>query len=138
MCLTDSKSVNWLLKFLVHNCKQSEGSQPNRCAMIPLNTITAFGLLLIATADVSAAAANKGGVDFDRDIRPILADNCFACHGPDEKERKAKLRFDRKEDAFKPAKSGDYAIVPGDPARSKLIERITATDPDDVMPPVKT
>src|SRR5437867_7977063 len=93
-------------------------------------------------AGTLARAANKSSspqtIDFSRDIRPILSDNCFKCHGPDEKERKAKLRFDLKEDAFKPAKSGDYAIVPGDPARSKLIERITATDPDEVMPPAKT
>jgi hypothetical protein len=106
--------------------------------MIPLNTITAFGLLLIATADVSAAAANKGGVDFDRDIRPILADNCFACHGPDEKERKAKLRFDRKEEAFQTLKSGGLAIVPGHPEKSEMIRRITTRDEDDLMPPPKS
>lgn len=89
---------------------------------------------------IEARGAGKGGsaIDFNREIRPILSDNCFACHGPDDKERKAKLRFDIKEDAFKPAKSGDYAIVPGNPAKSHLIERVTSKDPDDVMPPPKT
>src|SRR5687768_5053911 len=77
-------------------------------------------------------------VDFNREIRPILSDNCFACHGPDENERKAKLRFDLKEDAFKPAKSGDLALVPGHPEKSGLIERIHSTDPDEIMPPPKT
>ena len=77
-------------------------------------------------------------IDFIRDIRPILSDNCFACHGPDEKQRKAKLRLDKGEEALKPAKSGDLAIVPGDVARSKLIERVTAQDPDEVMPPPRS
>src|SRR6185295_13908376 len=93
---------------------------------------------LIVPPAADAAGKDKAGagakIDFNRDIRPILSDNCFKCHGPDEKERKAKLRFDHKEEALKPAKSGDYAIVPGDPVRSKLIERITTTDPDEIMP----
>ena len=84
------------------------------------------------------AAPAAGGIDFNREIRPILSQNCFACHGPDEKERKAKLRFDLKEDAFKPAKSGELAIVPGDPQKSALIARINAKDADDLMPPPKT
>src|SRR5260221_5936171 len=87
-------------------------------------------------------AANKPAfaptVDFNREIRPILSENCFKCHGPDEKERKAKLRFDHKDDAFKPAKSGDFAIVPGDTSKSKLVERITSKDPDEIMPPTKS
>src|SRR6476646_3918779 len=75
-------------------------------------------------------ASAKSHIEFNRDIRTILSDNCFACHGPDENKRKAKLRFDIKEEAFKPAKSGDYAIVPGDLKKSQLIARITATDED--------
>jgi hypothetical protein len=70
-------------------------------------------------------------VNFNRDIRPILSDNCFACHGPDEKQRQARLRFDTREGAF--AKTG--VLVPGDAARSKLIQRVTATDPAMLMPP---
>jgi len=98
--------------------------------------VLALWILLVG----SAQAANKPApaIDFNREIRPILSENCFKCHGPDDQGRKAKLRFDRKEDAFKPAKSGDLAIVPGDPAKSKLIERITNKDPDEIMPPTKT
>src|SRR5262245_26939303 len=107
------------------------------------NSLRGLAAILLSGAAVSSFGAAKttgatSRVDFNRDVRPILSDNCFACHGPDEKERKAKLRFDKKEDAFKPAKSGDYAIVPGDLAKSKLVERITTKDPDDVMPPPKT
>ena len=101
-----------------------------------------IGLLVWASAGWILSAAEKSSpqpvIEFNRDIRPILSENCFACHGPDEKERKAKLRFDRPEEAFKPAKSGELAIVPGDPAKSKLIERIITHDPDEVMPPPKT
>ncbi len=70
-------------------------------------------------------------VDFNRDIRPILSDNCFTCHGPDEKQRMAKLRLDTKEGAF--AKQG--VITPGDSANSKLIKRVTSKDPNVMMPP---
>jgi hypothetical protein len=103
-----------------------------------LKNATVLGAFLLACTSFAAPKDRSAGVDFSRDIRPILSDNCFACHGPDEKERKAKLRFDRHEDALKPAKSGDLAIVPGDTKKSKLIERITSTDEDEVMPPPKT
>ncbi|MCL4216261.1 MAG: DUF1549 domain-containing protein, partial [Candidatus Hydrogenedentes bacterium] len=69
-------------------------------------------------------------VDFERDIRPILADNCFHCHGRDDEHRKAKLRLDTAEGA---AAAG--AIVPGDTAASPLVKRITSADPDFQMPP---
>ena len=106
--------------------------------MIQFRLISASGLLLWLLAGVSASAATKAAIDFDRDIRPVLSDKCFACHGPDEKERKAKFRLDRKDDAFKPLKSGDLAIVPGHPEKSELIARITTKDEDDVMPPPKS
>ena len=92
-----------------------------------------------AAAILSGVAASpSASIDFNRDIRPILSDNCFACHGPDENERKGKLRLDHKEDAFKPGKSGELAIVPGDPQKSELIARINTTNSDDIMPPPKT
>src|SRR5262245_13262417 len=81
-----------------------------------------------------AAAA----IDFSRPIRPILSDNCFRCHGADDKERKAKLRLDIKEGAFKELRNGGFAIVPGKSAESELIARITAHDPSERMPPPKT
>ncbi len=78
---------------------------------------------------VSAAA-----VDFDRDIRPILSNNCFKCHGPDAGERKADLRLDTKAGAL--ARLEDhFAIVPGKPDESELLRRITTADADERMPP---
>nr|MDQ3011407.1 DUF1549 domain-containing protein [Acidobacteriota bacterium] len=70
-------------------------------------------------------------VDFNREVRPILSDTCFACHGPDENQRKSKLRFDTKDGAF--AKPG--VIVAGKSAESRLIKRITSKDPNAMMPP---
>lgn len=77
-------------------------------------------------------------IDFNRDIRPILSDKCFACHGPDEKARKAGLRLDRKEDAFKALRDGGYAIVPGKPEESQLFIRLSSPDSKVRMPPKST
>jgi hypothetical protein len=76
-------------------------------------------------------------IDFHRDIRPILSATCFQCHGPDSKQRKADLRLDTKSGAFADL-GGYFAIVPGKPAESRLIERITAKDVKEVMPPPKS
>src|SRR5262245_3058195 len=78
---------------------------------------------------VPLAAADKAPVDYTRDIRPILANSCLACHGADEKARKAKLRLDVRDEAVK------KAFVPGNAAESRLLERVTSQDPDEVMPP---
>ena len=67
-------------------------------------------------------------VDFDRQIRPLLADNCFQCHGPDARARKAKLRLDRREGLL-------GQVAPGRPEASPLLERIASSDPDHRMPP---
>ena len=88
-----------------------------------------------ASALHGAAPAAK--VDFNREIRPILSEHCYACHGPDERTRKAGLRLDLQEDAFKTLKSGERALIPGDVDHSTLVRRITTKDPDDVMPPKK-
>ncbi len=83
---------------------------------------------------VLPAFAVGSDIDFNRDIRPILSDRCFACHGPDEHDRKAGLRLDTAEGAF--ADLGGYAaIVAGDPGASEAWLRITSHDEDDVMPP---
>jgi Protein of unknown function (DUF1553)/Protein of unknown function (DUF1549)/Concanavalin A-like lectin/glucanases superfamily/Planctomycete cytochrome C len=80
----------------------------------------------------AASADNtKASIDFDREVRPILSDNCFACHGPDENQRKSKLRFDTKDGAF--AKPG--VITPGDASKSRIYQRISSKDQDMVMPP---
>ena len=73
-------------------------------------------------------------VDFDRDVRPILADKCYVCHGPDGKTRKAGLRLDLKAEAFR-VRDGVRAIVPGRSAESELIQRVSTADPAEVMPP---
>lgn len=75
-------------------------------------------------------------VDFSREIRPILSDNCFFCHGPDEKKREAGLRLDDEASAKKD-NEGVIAVIPGNPEKSALIQRILSTDPDEVMPPPK-
>ena len=74
-------------------------------------------------------------VDYDRDIRPILSNHCFHCHGPDDAQRKGGLRLDTAAGARGAAKSGDIAIVPGRPEDSELLHRVTAREADEVMPP---
>jgi Protein of unknown function (DUF1553)/Protein of unknown function (DUF1549)/Planctomycete cytochrome C len=91
-----------------------------------------FFFLLIAMP-----AAQAGSIVFNRDIRPILSDKCFHCHGFDEKERKGELRLDLRDAALKPAESGAIAIVPGKPDQSELLARVMTTNADDLMPPAK-
>jgi hypothetical protein len=69
-------------------------------------------------------------VDYNDEVRPILSENCFYCHGPDGNKRKAKLRLDVRADAL-----AKQAFVPGDPAASELIKRLDSKDSDEVMPP---
>ncbi|MEI6247686.1 MAG: PSD1 and planctomycete cytochrome C domain-containing protein [Verrucomicrobiota bacterium] len=73
-------------------------------------------------------------VRFNRDIRPIMSDTCFHCHGFDAKARKGELRLDIREFALKAGKSGEIAIVPGKPEASEIIKRIFTKDDDDLMP----
>ncbi len=84
-----------------------------------------------------AAATDAAGVNFDRDIRPILSDNCYACHGPDSSSRKGGLRLDEREAAIL-RRDGRAAIVPGDPDKSEMIARIISDEPEELMPPPKT
>ncbi|HVR74870.1 MAG TPA: PSD1 and planctomycete cytochrome C domain-containing protein [Planctomycetota bacterium] len=83
---------------------------------------------------VDPAKEISARVDFNRDVRPILSDKCYTCHGPDEGERKAKLRLDGKEGMFAARTSG-APVVPGESAKSLVHARITARSPDDRMPP---
>jgi hypothetical protein len=76
-----------------------------------------------------------GTIDFNRDIRPILSDKCYKCHGPDENTREADLRLDTKEGAFGDLGGGYFPIVPGKPDESELVWHINAEDEDDIMPP---
>ena len=93
------------------------------------------GLLVSALLALSAKAVEPGRVDYNSQIRPLLSDRCFKCHGPDEKARKKKLRLDSREGMFKELKDGFAVVRPGDPTRSELVRRILTTEGDDVMPP---
>ncbi|HWF19863.1 MAG TPA: DUF1549 domain-containing protein, partial [Verrucomicrobiae bacterium] len=97
-----------------------------------------LGAALLAFPITMLAATKDEGVQYNRDIRPILSENCFPCHGPDSAARKASLRLDHFDDAILPRKDSSPAIVPGKPDASEVIHRITATNSDDIMPPVKT
>ncbi len=80
----------------------------------------------------TAVALSAAPVDFSRDILPILSDNCFHCHGPDEKARQAKLRLDTKDGALL---TTDPVIIPSKSSESELVKRIITKDADDLMPP---
>jgi len=94
-----------------------------------------LGLVAAGLAGILAPARAAGPIDFNRDVRPILSDNCFACHGPDTATIKAGLRLDRRDDALKGGESDGPAIVPGKPDESTLLQRVQTGDPDDAMPP---
>src|SRR5262245_57319207 len=89
-------------------------------------TLMGCGWIFGATGRYPARAERP--VDFDREIRPILSEHCYECHGPDPKARKADLRLDRKDDAFRD-REGYAVIVPGNVEESELIRRITSDDP---------
>jgi len=98
------------------------------------------GFVVLAMAVLLLRAGHaRGGADetvqFNRDLRPILSDTCFLCHGPDKNSREAGLRLDVREEALQPADSGEIPIVPGKPDESEIIRRIFAEDEDELMPP---
>src|SRR5262245_1430286 len=95
-----------------------------------------FGLLLFFAAAPNLAQAGES-IDFTRDIRPILSNACFLCHGPDDENRKAELRLDTKEGALG-NREGAVAIVPGRPDESEALLRMISTDPAEKMPPPKS
>lgn len=107
------------------------------CRVLSLGSIHALlagcGLLL-ATSQGMAADTPSAPVDFQREIRPILSDKCFYCHGPDEQHREADLRIDSREGIFQ-RKGTQQVVTPGKPDESKLWLRITHDDPDQIMPP---
>ena len=106
-----------------------------RAMPVPMSSIGAPPGAAAASAKPISSKSNT--IHYNRDIRPILSENCFACHGPDSASRKGKLRLDRYDDATAPRK-GSPAITPGKLDQSELVSRVTATDPDEVMPPPKT
>ena len=93
-----------------------------------------LGGLVLALLLVAPEVSTAQEIDFNRDIRPILSENCYRCHGPDPGTREADLRFDREESAL--ADRGGYAaIVASDPDASELLRRIKSTDEGELMPP---
>ena len=94
----------------------------------------AFAVVALSGDDDAFGVAD---VEFNRDIRPILSDRCYQCHGPDGAKRKANLRLDQ-ESSAKSDRDGRRAIAPGDLDASELYRRITAEDDSERMPPVKS
>src|SRR6266542_3344892 len=92
--------------------------------------IVAHPRLAFAGMPTAGSSTAKSRLSYNRDIRPMLSDNCFYCHGPDPGKRKGKLRLDVREEAIT-----KQAIVPGKPGESELVRRIFTKDPDDLMPP---
>ena len=103
----------------------------------PINPIAIFCVLICCVAPASSQQPGDP-IEFRRDVLPILSENCFACHGFDERSRQAGLRLDTASGATAVADSGEQAIVPGSPDDSELIQRIYSEDPDLGMPPAET
>ena len=99
--------------------------------------ITTCTAILTLAGMVSSLSAQKDGISYNRDIRPILSNHCFSCHGLDEKHRKAKLRLDVREEAIM-SRDGIQAIAPGSIEDSESWMRIISDDEDEVMPPPET
>src|SRR6476619_2466739 len=101
---------------------------------LALSSVAISGATGRAGRATASEQVSPAPVSFNRDILPILSNNCFACHGPDENKRETKFHFDTHDGAF--AKKG--VIVPGNAADSFLVQRITNPDPDERMPPAET
>ncbi|MBN8248703.1 MAG: DUF1549 domain-containing protein, partial [Verrucomicrobia bacterium] len=97
--------------------------------LFALSPVAGVSVLLLS---LSAVCSGAEAVDFARQIEPILIKRCSECHGPDQ--QKGKLRLDLRAEALKAGKSGKAALVPGQPAASEILARVTSTDPDEVMP----
>lgn len=129
-----SVAHRWCAKALLVGRKAGQAGQAAH-----LSLVTALLTVLGAACLDSPATAADDTVDFSRDIRPILSNHCFQCHGPDDEARQGELRLDQRDKAV--AKRGDNpaenraAIVPGDPDASALHHRIASEDPDERMPP---
>jgi hypothetical protein len=107
------------------------------CVQAMTRVATLLALLTLGSVPGGAQDQAKDKVDFNRDIRPILANNCLLCHGPDHKVRKGDLRLDTREGAVA-VHDGTAAVVPGKPEKSELLKRVQPADPDDLMPPAKS
>ena len=99
-----------------------------------LMVVASFAIATAPHADAQTPAP-IARMDFARDVRPILSNHCWSCHGPDEATRQAKLRLDRRDSAITKTESGKVAVTPGKPEASELVARIASNDDDLVMPP---
>lgn len=122
------RSISAGIHETVHGVVFSQLSSMNHRLPLPLGLTTLFALPCLHSG------ATESPVDFNRDIRPILSENCFHCHGPDGNKRDADLRLDVEADAKKDL-GGYFALKPGDPEASEVWLRIAHDDPDEIMPP---
>ena len=118
------------MKFLLAHSLRSSLNIPMRCPSL-LSVSATVVLSVVPTLLIAQE------IDYARDIQPILSENCYQCHGPDRKARKAKLRLDVREMATA-ERDGFHAILPGKPEESIVIERLLSSDPEEVMPPPKS
>ena len=104
-----------------------------RLCSILLLAIAALAGFISAAERTSPPAAAR--IDFNREIRPLLSDRCFRCHGPDGAKRKAKLRLDVRDGVFRKIGDGWAIVKPRDPGKSELVRRISSDDVEEMMPP---
>ena len=100
-----------------------------------LNQLSLLIVLSASLAGLDRSSAQDQPANFSRDVLPLLSENCFKCHGPDEPNRQAGLRLDKQEGAVSKVESGETGVVPGKSADSAIFKRITSADPDLRMPP---
>ena len=96
-----------------------------------------MGLTFTVLQAQAVESPQAARIEFNRDIRPILSENCFHCHGPDKNTRESGLRLDLRDEAVKESKLGEFPIVPGQVDKSDLVRRILTNDTDERMPPPK-
>ena len=109
-----------------------------KCSVICVSGMLSVVVAIACVGNVRGDEPLPATVEFNRDIRPILADTCFTCHGPDQNKREAKLRLDTEEGARANREDGKSTIVAGKPDESEIIRRITATNADERMPPAES
>ena len=113
--------------------KKSLRSNLVRSGAWPAMTFILCGVSLLGFGRAASLEAQE--VDFNDDIRPLLSDRCFKCHGPDEQARKGKVRLDTREGAYRTLSEGRFVIKPGQPDLSEMVRRIDSPDLDERMPP---
>ncbi len=119
---------------MIHSPQMRCVFRPVKSLLLALATATAIGGAGVGPGVVRSTAA-PDRIDFNRDVRPLLAEHCFRCHGPDAGTRKRGLRLDTQEGSRSPLRDGGFPVVPHDADASELVRRVLSDDPDEVMPP---